>query len=278
MALGIRTTLGLAILASVSFLFMLSHDIITQCDYFSAKDMVVSGTQRLSPKQILKQAQIHQGMNTLAVNLAIARKKLLAHPWIAEARIKREIPSQIHITITEHQPLAIVDLGRQFLINTDGMIFKEMETSDPNKLPIITGLRYSDIIIHGLNKRPSSGKGNAAKNTNRQARSYPFEAVLEVLHLGQQAGCILPNRLIKRIRVDREIGLILYTSDTTREIKLGYNNFSQKYTVLKKVFFILSDGKLEKFSKFDRIDLNNLNRVVINPSGIESTVKDSKEV
>jgi cell division protein FtsQ len=275
---GLKTAVGLAFLASMSLLFMLSHDIITQCDYFSAKTVAVSGAQRLSLKQILKQAKIHQGMNTLAVNLAIARKKLLTHPWIAEARITREIPDQIQIAITEHQPLAIVDLGRQFLMNVNGIIFKEMDTSDPKKLPIITGLRYSDIIIHGKYNQPGSSKNNAAKNTRRQAHSYPFNAVLEVLHLGQQPESILPNHLINQIQVDREIGLILYRSDTPKKIKLGYNNFPEKYNMLKKVFLFLNDGKIKRFSDFDSIDLNNLNRIVINPSGNESTAKDHKEV
>ncbi len=238
--------------------------------------MIVSGAMRLSVKQILAQAQIHNDMNILAVNIAIARKKLLAHPWIAEARIEREIPDQIHIAITEHHPLAIVDLGRKFLMNANGILFKEMEASDPSELPIITGLGYSDIHIQDKNR--SRSKPSAVRNTSQQTRSYPFDAVLDILRLGQPPGCILPNRLIKKIRVDREIGLTVYASGTAREIKLGYHDFSQKYRVLKKILLFLSDGKIKTFSDFDSIDLNNLNRVVLHPSGTQSPAKDRKEV
>ena len=99
------------------------------------------------------------------------------------------------------------------------------------------------------------------------AHSAPFKAVMQVLQMGLQQGAILPNRLVRQIKVDRQIGLTLYAFDSIKAINLGYSDFPGKYHMLAK---LLSYLKLQQnILDFDRIDLNNLERVVIHPLGWE---------
>ena len=63
-----------------------------------------------------------------------------SHLWIAEAEVSRELPSTIRIGIKEQKVLAVIDLKRKFLINTAGEIFKEVSATDPDNLPIVSGL------------------------------------------------------------------------------------------------------------------------------------------
>jgi cell division protein FtsQ len=259
------------LVASMSLVFILIHDLVTQIAYFRVKNLVIGGLQRLSLEQIRKQADIPHGINMLSINLSLVRKRLLVHPWIAEATVNREIPNEIHVSIMEHIPLAVVDLGRKYLISDTGIIFKEKEISDPDNLPIVLGLRYSDIKISGKNNRSRLEKNRLpsadapSRSGDRNPNSYPLNAVMEILHLGQKKGSILPNDRIKQIRVDKDIGLTLYPLDNVREIKLGYNDFSSKYDVLRKVLKYIKTGKIKNFADFDSIDLNNLNRVVLHP-------------
>ncbi|MBW2568804.1 MAG: FtsQ-type POTRA domain-containing protein [Deltaproteobacteria bacterium] len=249
---------GIAIVAAMSIIFILCHDYLTQCDYFTTTNLTVEGTNKLSYKQTIKQAQINKGMNIFSINLSTIRKNLLAHPWIAEAEVRRELPNIINIRICEHKPLAIINLGRKFLINNHGEIFKEKTASDPDNLPIITGLEFSDI------------------NVSAEPGSIYFNAVMDVLRLGQKSESIIPNKLIKKIQVDREIGITLYAFDRGKSIKLGYNNFSKKYNHLKNVLYYIN--KQHIFQDFESIDLNNINRIVINPIRIESPAIDHTEV
>ena len=249
---------GIAIVATMSIIFILCHDFLTQCDYFKAIDLTVEGANKLSHKQAIKQAQINEGMNIFSINLSTIRKNLLAHPWISEAEVRRELPNVINIKIYEHKPLAVIDLGRKFLINNHGEIFKEKTVSDPDNLPVITGLEFSDI------------------NVSAKPGSIYFNAVMDVLRLGQKSESIIPNRLIKKIQVDREIGITLYAFDRGKSIKLGYNNFSGKYNRLRNVLYYIN--KQRGFQDFESIDLNNINRIVINPIRIESPAIDHKEV
>jgi cell division protein FtsQ len=254
----IKTAGVIVALQLVSFVFIFSYDFLTQCDYFRAEKLVVTGTDRLSEKQVLEQAQIKKGINIISVNLTMARKRLLAHSWITEADVSRDLPTGIHIRIKEHQPLAVLDLGRKFLINTSGEIFKEMEASDPDQLPIISGLEFSDI------------------NTRDKPRSIPFNAVMNVLELGQKCKSVLPYKIIKKIQVDREMGLTIYAFDRIKEIKIGYNDYPNKYDRLKNILVHLK--KRQGFSHLESIDLNNLNRIVIHPTKKESPAQGHKEV
>ncbi|MDP4978978.1 MAG: FtsQ-type POTRA domain-containing protein, partial [Desulfobacterales bacterium] len=102
--LGFKWVAAVAAVAAVSAFFILVHDILTQCDYFKISRLTIEGAQRLTEKEIAQQAQVGKGVNILAVNLSLVRKRLLAHPWIAEAGVSREIPSGLSNRIKEHTP------------------------------------------------------------------------------------------------------------------------------------------------------------------------------
>ena len=254
--MGFKLIMAVAAVAAVSAFFILVHDILTQCDYFKISRMTIEGAQRLTEKEILQHAQVDKGMNILAVNLSLVRKRLIAHPWIAEAGVSREIPSGLRIWIEEHTPLAVLDVGQKFLINHSGKIFKAWDSSDPADLPVVRGLNVLDLP-------PVYGQINSSEGDIARSLTAPFKAVMKVLWLGRQQGSVLPNRLISQIRVDRQIGLTLHAFDRIKTINLGYDDYDGKYHMLAKLFSYLKHQP--SVSDFDHIDLNNLNRVVVNP-------------
>jgi len=243
---------------AMSLGFVLCHDFLTQYDYFNTREIIVSGTGRLSPDEIIHQANVRKGINILSLNLSNTRKRLLAHPWIEEADVSRKLPDEIHILIKEQQAVAVLNLGRKFIINTDGIIFKELGPADPENLPVITGLQFSDINVPGAPRTPT------------------FDAVMTVLTLGRQPQSVLPNKLIHGIRVDREIGLTLIAFDENKQIKLGYDDYPDKYENLRNI--LLHFRRKSTFPDFETIDLNNINRVVVNPVKTSPTDSVQKEV
>jgi cell division protein FtsQ len=261
---GLKTATGLLAVVLLSFLFIFCYDLITQCSYFKAKKITVSGIHRLSENLVYKKAQIKPGMNIMAVNLAAARKRLLTHPWIVEVQIRREIPSAIHIQIREHRELAVVDLGRRFLIDEDGNIFKECDPADPRDLPVIHGLRYSDLNVRQKVAAPGLKENMQSTDAKKTAAGSLYDAVITVLRLSNTAGTVVPNKEIKKIQVDRQIGLTVYAYERTKAIKLGFNNFADKYAILKTIVAYLKHGGALNLNDIDSIDLNNPDRIIVN--------------
>lgn len=248
----------LAAVMMLSFLFIFGYAFLTQHPYFGIERIYVGGMDRLSGNAVIQQTGIKEGDNIFSVNLGTVRKRLLAHPLIADARIRRIIPSQIELVVREHQPLAILDLGRKFTINAQGMIYKEADPLNPEKLPVITGLGFTDIHVPG------------------QSASAAFKAVMEVLRLGQNMASIVPNQVIRSIRVDHDMGLTLHMGHSIKTIKLGYDNYKTKYERLKNILRYLKIKP--EFSDLDLVDLKNLNRIIVHPSGNKPPADSQKEV
>jgi cell division protein FtsQ len=277
LAIGFYVIGGMAALIAASCLFVFTYDVLTQCDYFKAKSLKIEGIHRLTEKEIAEQACVSKDINILAVNLSMVRKRLMAHAWIADAEVRREIPSGLFIRIKEQQPLAVVDLGNKYIINEQGRIFKEWTASDPDTLPLISGLELADIKIYNKITTADPQRLVMQKEQLQMAAGgeLPFEAVMQVLTLGRQARSILPNQKIRHIRVDRQSGITIEAFNQMKTIVLGYHNYPLKYTMLKNIMAYRNRGR--GFPDFNRIDLNNVSRIVVNPVN-EIPYADHKEV
>ncbi len=253
-----KSTFFALMIVGMSLVFIFIHDVLTQCDYFKSEILTVEGGQRLTPDQILKIANIEKGVNLVSLNLKTIRKRLRAHPWIAEADIRRTFPRRIAIHIREQEPMAVLDFGKQFLVNKDGVIFKEAQASEMTGMPILSGIDYSDW------------------KTLETPGSRVFVSVLEILHMSRLSETILPNTKIKNIHVDREIGLTLEIDGPVRTIQLGYGGYRKKYSRLKKILSYIEDN--EDIPFLEKIDLRNSNHIVARPGNEQLSDKDEKEV
>ena len=249
---------GVSLVAVMSFFFIFGYDLFTQSGYFQTVHLKVQGCKTLDEKTVLAQAKLSRGLNIFSVNLGTTRKRLLAHPWISEAEVSREIPSGIHIRIKEHEPLAIIDINRKFLLNNLGSLFKEWEDSDPVNLPIVYGLSFSDL------------------NVGDRPYSRAFNAVMTVLKLGKNKSSILTNKKIRKIEVDKDIGLTIHAGNNLGALKLGYDDYPSKYKRLQEVLFYLK--KNQNIPILNSIDLNNPNRIVVNLNLEKQPATGHKEV
>ncbi len=243
LATGLKLVMLMVVLIAVSALFMAGYAAVTQSDYFCTQSIQIQGHSRLTRDDILSQAQIHPGDNLLAVNLRQVRKRLLAHPWIGTARVAREIPGTIYIYVTEHTPLAVVDLGRKFMVNTHGRIFKEFSEDDPQDIPLVTGIVYADISL---------GNDDLGK---------AMSAVVQVLKISRSKEKAISYKDIRGVHLDPEMGITLSVWPDQRKIKLGYSQFKAKNGRLRQLLPHLKQNKI--WRGFNTIDVNNPDRVVV---------------
>jgi cell division protein FtsQ len=244
---GARRLLALAALGlgltAFSALLVLLYGLLTQTDYYRAKHLPVNGHQRLSAAAVLKQAELAPGVQILSLNLGQVHGRLLAHPWIAEARVAREIPDTLRVTVREHRPLAVMDMqmGRRYLLNTEGRLFKAWDATDPQDLPVVTGLAYRDLPMDGV------------------AGSEAFRAVMALL-TGTGAWEALS---LARIEADPEIGLTLVVAGSDQRIQMGYGQYPEKLSRLKALLRRLKAGIF--IHDFASIDVSDLERIVVAP-------------
>lgn len=256
--IGVMVGIGAVGVLGMSAGFIFLYDLVTQAKVFSAQKIEIKGIRRLSRADIFEQAKLKKGVNIFSVNLPRARKRLLGHPWIAEAEISRIPPDGLNIVLKEHSPVALISLDRTYIMNTEGEIFKPWTVSDPTRLPKIDGLEYEDLYVRGDEMSP------------------PLKAVMDIIGLGKRKNSVLPNSKLSAIQVDRDSGVTIYAYRNKTEIKLGYGGYPGKYKILSTVLSYLN--RQSEFRAVRTIDLKKTNRIVVNPIRTDAIGKDKKEV
>ncbi|RJP43010.1 MAG: FtsQ-type POTRA domain-containing protein [Desulfobacteraceae bacterium] len=208
--LAVKTLTGLMMTAGMGIMFIVCHDLVTQCDYFKAEAIIIEGGSVLSRDEILNAAAIDVGVNVFKINLGRVRERLLSHPWIAEAEVYRDPVKKIRLRIMEHRPLAVIDLGKRFVLNNKGDIFKEASEAESVSMPVVTGVDYAQW------------RAQNAPDTQ------VFTSVMEILEMAQSDGGIFAKGVLREIRVDREIGLTLLLEGPVGSMRIGYGDYALK--------------------------------------------------
>ena len=261
-----RTVLSLGALllfAAFNLALILAHDWLTQTALLPIAAVQVEGAARLTEAAVLQRAGITPDDNILAVNLGAARRRLLAHPWIADAKVIREIPGRIRIRIREHTCRAILNLDRQLLISTAGEIFKERRGGECTEAPVISGIDYADL--GGADDAPGPA----------------LAAALNLLAPGKGALVIGEDARIREIRADPELGLTLFvagsgTAPAYRTIILGFTQWPEKYRKLTAIRSYLNRRGLMPEAQI--FNLRDPDRVVISPAARKTGAAPTKEV
>ncbi len=239
---GLKLSALILILSATSALFVMGYAAVTRSEYFQARAIKVSGNVRLTEEEIMAQAGVHEGDNLLALNLRLVRQRLLAHEWIAQARVSREIPGAITIQVQEQAPLARVDLGRIFLMNAQGRIFKEVKKHTMDDLPLVSGLTYNDISMNEDTLKPM------------------VAAVCQVLTISQKPQSAIAWQDIERLDVDKEIGIIANLKNHLT-INLGLDQYETKFERMARLRPRLEGN--EQWRAYRALDLSNPDRVVV---------------
>ncbi len=255
---------GLFFFGGFNLALILAHDWLTQTPLIPIEAVQVEGAQRLSADSLRRQAGIAREGNLLGVNLGKARRRLQAHPWIADARVIREIPNRIIIRVQEHDCRAVLRIAeREFLISAAGTVFKKRQDGECADVPVISGIDYADLGLAD----DAPGKALAA--------------ALAVLDPQKGAVPIGPPNRIKEIRADPNLGLTLFVrtpgaSPTYRTIILGFADWQQKTRKLSAIQSYLGRrGLMPDAQIFNLLDPD---RIVISPAAHAARVVPPKEV
>jgi cell division septal protein FtsQ len=155
---------------------------ITTSERFAITSIEVTGETHLSADQIRAALPVKLGDNVFATNLGKLSEALRATPWIASASVHRVLPHTLVVEVTEHAPVAMVELGELYLVDATGHPFKraQLETGDGANLPVITGI---DRATYESAPQPTAATITAALAALATWRQEPSRPAIGELHL-----------------------------------------------------------------------------------------------
>ncbi len=108
--------------------------------------MVFNGKfERVSADQLESVLRRYMGKGFLAADLDAIQARVAALPWVATARVSRQWPDTLDVTVTEEAPAA--RWGADGLLNPQGRLFVRHTTHIPAELPQLNGPEGSEADV-----------------------------------------------------------------------------------------------------------------------------------
>ena len=179
--------------------------------YFAVREVVVGPGRRLAATEVREIAGIVPGMSIWDVDPSAIEARLVRHPWIRSARVRRHLPHRVVIQVREERPLAIVataDDHALYYVGAHGRLFARVESGDAMDFPYFTGLSEADLV------------GRTGFGPHAVRRALNLLRLLERHPTGLGA--------VSEVQLDRRRGLTLLPTRPPVPIELGWNDFELK--------------------------------------------------
>ncbi len=178
---------------------------------FRVADILVEGRQQTSRRRIRAAVGARRDDPILALDLARARARVEALPWVRKATIERRLPDTIVVRLSERVPVARWRRSRtQALVDQDGTVFFVRKANEFKQLPLLIGTdapRHAADLVALLLTRPLlGGRVVEARRIGRRRWDLVFDTavVLRLPEAGAKAawekfaGLELKHRLLGR--------------------------------------------------------------------------------
>ncbi len=202
-----RWFIGAAGTLAVVFAGLLAWQYLKNPVRFPVSNVDVLGTLDYTDRAALQakvSAFTDQGFYTLDIDAL--RNEVESLPWVAEARIAREWPGRVKITVEEHEPAA--------RWNDDGLISKRLELFKPPQLAT-EDVRYTEwqqIFASLPELRGSAGRHSEVLDDFRRYTSALSTLDLEIQSLRED------DRLSQTVQLGRNLTLRLGYEDHERRL------------------------------------------------------------
>lgn len=249
--LGLKVILIITTISLLTLLCIFVENLITQTSFFAIKKISINGAETITESEILNTADVVLHDNIMSKNLYHIQKRLIRHPWIRDAAVKRKIPSTLMISLREEIPLARLELSNNIhiLINIQGEPFAEYSDNMPEsmkKIPVVTGIKLSKT------EKTCSFSGPLFKN------------VMEILK-------IETGEKINKISADDHMGIQLEAirgfdntpggEADTITLKMGFSGYAEKLKIIPLIYTYVKANYADQ--RIGSMDLVNLDSVII---------------
>jgi cell division septal protein FtsQ len=204
----VALTIALLVAGSV-FVFPWMTRQFASISLFQVNHLVFNGVNRVSKERLREASGIIPNKTSMfGVDTEKIQEKVMTLPWVAQATVKRRLPSTIQISVVENDPVALLhtsgSLGGQLhYIDRDGRPFLAVTPGADIDFPVITGL--SELLDTSIKQKAQA-------------------EVLSFLTKIKNNNPYLPSQLVSEIHVDDHGEMIVYLIDYPFPIFLGNGN------------------------------------------------------
>ena len=223
--------------------------VVAGLEVFHVDHINVRGNHRLSKGEVLAMLQSLRGRSVLSVDLAQWRQALMGSPWIADASLRRTLPSTVDVVILERAPLGIGRInGSLYLVDDRGSVIDDY------------GPNYADLdlpIIDGLSGLSGDAAGaQPGAESPDVYRALLARRLLDALRVRNMQG------QISQIDVsDSRNAVVLLDGDPTL-LRLGNERFVERL----QSYHELAPALRERVPAIDYVDLRFDERVYVRPA------------
>ena len=241
LARRLRAIVGIVVVGCALYAGRRAVDVVAGLEIFHVDRINVRGNHRLSKGEVMALVAELRGRSILAVDLEEWRHVLMNSPWVADASLRRTLPSTVDIVILERTPIGIGRInGVLYLVDERGVVIDDY------------GPSYADLdlpIIDGLSAVP----GDESSDSHR---ALLVRRLLDALRVRNMAG------QISQIDVsDARNAVVLLEGDPT-QIRLGNERFAERL----QSYYELAPALREQVPAIDYVDLRFDERVYVRPS------------
>jgi len=109
--------------------------------------ITITGEQHVNPLQIRSAAGVHRGDHLVLLDASAVAHRIERIPWVRAAKVERDLPGTLEITVTEYTPVAYVRVtGAVLLVAASGHVIARA-----------TGAPAGTVEIRGVRNAPAPG-------------------------------------------------------------------------------------------------------------------------
>lgn len=218
--------------------------LVLQASALQVRRIAVHGNVRISSGEVQAIVDGLRGASILTADLPRYRRRLLESPWVADAALRRVLPSTIEVFVSERRPMGLCRLGRDlYLVDAQATIIDQY------------GPQYAEFdlpIIDGLVRAPSSGQP-----TLDEQRAELAARALEAMTPRRD----LANRL-SQIDVHDAHDVIVLLQNDPALVHLGEERFLERL----QAYVDLAPALRDRVPEIDYVDMRFEDRIYVRPA------------
>jgi cell division septal protein FtsQ len=232
---------------------------------FRVRHVRVHGNVRISPGEVQAIVGELKGAHILTANLARSRAALLESPWLAEAALRRVLPSTIDVYVSERRPFGLCrQANLLYLVAADGTLIDEFGPKYAAfDLPIIDGL--FPRAASRVSPRSASSRVSRTSRAAQPAgpKADPARAALAARLVDAIEGTEELARRVSQIDVSNAHDAVVILDKDPALLHLGEERFRERLLSYLEIAEALRD----RIPDIDYVDLRFERRVYVKPRG-----------